>query len=46
MIKALSDYDEFEGLGVISGDSAGYIKRCKKEYGGDGLILVELGIDE
>lgn len=39
MNKALSDYDEFEGLGVISGDSAAYIKRCKKEYNGDGFIL-------
>jgi len=46
MNNVLDDYEEFKALDLISGDSANYIKRCKKEYGGDGLILVELGIDE
>lgn len=45
MNTVLDDYEEFKGLGLITGSSANYIKRCKKEYGGDGLILIEFKID-
>jgi len=36
MDRVLNDYDDFEALGLASGDTGTYIKTCKAEYGGEG----------
>lgn len=44
MNKVMSDFAEFEALGLITGSDANYIKTCKKEYGGNGAILKDFGV--
>jgi len=44
MNKVMTDFAEFEALGLLTGDSANYIKTCKKEYGGNGEILADFGV--
>lgn len=46
MDNILVDYNELEKVTKMDQDLLSKIKTCKEEYGGTGLILKDLGLDQ